>query len=267
MLSVVLNVKNDEAVVKTCLESVRWIDEIIVVLNDSTDKTEEIVKKYTNKIYKIAGQDFSKVKNLGLDKTSGDWVLFIDADERVLKPLREEIEQIMIKGERSAYAISRKNIIFGQAVSYGPYRNDWVIRLVKKSDCKGWVGEVHEHLEFEGSLGYTKNSFLHLTHRNIDHFVLKSLEWSNIDVNLRLQSHHPKMSAWRFLRIFITETFNQGILRRGFFGGTVGMIDSLLQVFFLYMSYVRLWQMQQEKPLDQVYQQIDQKLFKDDFNF
>lgn len=267
MLSVVLNVKNDDVVVKICLESIKWADEIIVVLNDSTDNTEQIVKKYTDKVYKISGQDFSKVKNLGLEKTSGDWILFIDADERVLKPLKIEIERIIKEDKKSAYAISRKNIIFGQEVSYGSYRHDWVIRLVKKSDCRGWVGEVHEHLEFDGNLGYTKNSFLHLTHRNIDHFVLKSLEWSNIDANLRLKSGHPMMSGWRFLRIFITETFNQGFIRRGFFGGTVGVIDSLLQVFFLYMSYVRLWQLQQSKPLEEIYQQIDQKLVKNDFNF
>lgn len=267
MLSAVLNVKNDQLVVKTCLESIKWVDEIVVVLNDSTDGTEEIVKKYTKNIFKINGQDFAKVKNLGLEKTKGNWVLFIDADERVLMSLREEIKQLIEKNEKSAYAISRKNIIFGSKVSYGPYKHDWVIRLVKKSDSKGWIGKVHEHLEFSGQLGYSKNSLLHLTHRDIDQIVLKSLNWSKIDAKLRLEAGHPKMTGWRFLRIFITEIFNQGVKRRGFFAGSIGMMDCLLQVFSLYITYVRLWQLQQPKSLEQVYQGIDQKLVKDDFNF
>lgn len=268
MLSVVLNAKNEEQIIKTCLESVKWADEIIVILNDSTDKTKEIAQKYTKNIFPIEGQNFAKVKNLGLEKASGDWVLFIDADERVLEPLKEEIQRISSEAtEKSAYALSRKNIIFGQEVNYGPYQHDWIIRLVKKEKAKGWIGEVHEHLEFEGELGYTKNSLLHLTHRDIDHFVLKSLEWSVIDAKLRFDAKHPPMSKWRFARILITETWHQGVTRKGFFGGTVGMIDSMLQVFFFYMTYVRLWQMQQPKPMDEIYNNIDKKLIENHFQF
>jgi glycosyltransferase involved in cell wall biosynthesis len=267
MLSVVLNAKNEQEMVRACLESVKWADEVIVVLNDSTDETEKIAKEYTKNIFGIDGQDFAKVKNLGLDKASGDWVLFIDADERVLQPLKEEILEIMSSSEKSAYALSRKNIIFGEEVSYGPYKHDWIIRLVKKSTAKGWVGSVHEHIEFSGELGYTKNSLLHLTHRDIDHFVLKSLEWSKIDAKLRLDYGHPKMTQWRFFRIFLSETWAQGIKRRGFFSGTVGTIDSILQVFFFYMTYVRLWQMQQKEPLDQKYKEIDKELVRNNFKY
>lgn len=267
MLSVVLNAKNEEDIVRICLESVKWADEIVVILNDSTDGTEKISREYTKNIYKISGQDFAKVKNLGLGKAKGDWVLFIDADERVLKPLRDEMEDIIKSEKHRAYAISRKNIIFGQKVNYGPYKHDWVIRLVKKSNCKGWVGEVHEHLEFEGNLGYAKNSLLHLTHRGIDHFVLKSLEWSNIDAKLRLKSGHPPMTKWRFLRILISEIWFQGIVRKGFFGGTVGIIDSMLQAFFLYMTYVRLWQLQQPEDLKIIYMNIDKKLLENGFQY
>ena len=267
MISVVLNAKDEERIVKVCLESVKWVDEIIVVLNDSTDGTEKIASQFTDKIYKIKGQDFSKVKNLGLEKASGDWILFIDADERVLRPLREEIQGIVKEEAKSAYAISRENIIFGSRVNYGPYKHDWVIRLVKKDQAKGWTGKVHEHLEFEGQLGYTRNSFLHLTHRNLDQFILKSLEWSRIDAKLRFDTNHPKMSGWRFLRILFGELLYQGVVRKGFFSGTVGVVDSILQTFSLFIAYVRLWQFQQGKSFDQLYEELDQKLVKDEFNY
>lgn len=268
MISVVVITKNEEDMIRACLESVKQVaDEIIVYDNGSTDKTLEIAKNYTEKTFQFNGLDFSALRNEAMEKTSGEWVLYVDADERILKPLAEEIKVLVKDSSKSAYAISRKNIIFGQEVNYGPYKKDWVIRLLKKSDFETFIGKVHEYPKFKSNLGYTKNSFLHLTHRGVDHFILKSLEWSKVDAKLRLESGHPKMSGWRFLRIFITEVFNQGIIRRGFFGGTVGVMDSILQAFSFYITYVRLWQMQQPKPLEEVYEDIDKKLISSGFQF
>lgn len=265
MLSAVVITKNEEDRIKACLESIKWVDEIVIVDNGSEDSTLEIAKKYTDKIFKINLEDFALIRNKAMEKASGDWVFYIDADERVLKPLRREIEIMISFSDFSAYAISRKNIIFGQEVKYGPFWPDWVIRLLKKSDFEEWIGKVHEYPKFKGKLGYSKNSLLHLTHRNIDQIVLKSLAWSKIDAELRLDANHPKMSGWRFLRIFVGEIFNQGILRRGFFNGTIGMMDSILQAFSMYMTYVRLWEIQQSKIRDKIYDELDQKLIENNF--
>lgn len=267
MLSIVVITKNEQDRLEACLESVKWADEIVVVDNESSDKTLEIAKRYTDKIFKVNFQDFAAWRNLAVEKTKGDWILFVDPDERVLDTLKEEIKALISSSDFSAYAISRKNIVFGQEVKYGPFWPDWVIRLIKKEDFEGWVGRVHEYPKFKGKLGYSKNSLLHLTHRNIEQIVLKSLEWSKIDAKLRLEANHPKMSGWRFLRIFITETFNQGVLRKGFFNGTVGIMDSLLQAFSLYMTYVRLWEMQQVKPLNSIYNDLDKKLIESNFKY
>jgi hypothetical protein len=267
MLSIVVIAKNEEARIKVCLESIKWADEIIVVDNGSTDKTLEIAKAYTNKIFKVNSQDFAAVRNLAMEKATGEWVLFVDADERVLASLKTEIEAMITFTDFSAYAFSRRNVIFGQEVKSGPFWPDWVIRLLKKSDFVAWVGKVHEYPTFKGKLGYSKNSLLHLTHRNIDQIILKSLDWSKIDAKLRLEANHPKMSGWRFLRIFITEIFKQGILRKGFFNGSIGMMDSLLQAFSMYITYVRLWEFQQSKSRDQVYEEIDNNLIQSGFDF
>lgn len=267
MLSIIVITKNEEERLKACLESVKWADEIIVVDNASSDTTLEIAKKYTDKIFKIDLQDFAGIRNFAMEKISGDWALFVDADERVLEPLRKEIADIINTSDCSALAISRKNIIFGKEVKYGPFWPDWVIRLIKKSDFDGWVGKVHEYPKFRGNLSYSKNPLLHLTHRDLDQIVQKSLAWSKIDASLRLDVNHPKMSGWRFLRIFVSETLNQGILRKGFFNGTVGIMDSLLQAFSLYMTYVRLWEMQQGKSLNDTYDDIDKKLLDNNFRY
>lgn len=265
MLSIVVITKNEERRIKACLESVKWADEMIVVDNGSEDGTLEVARRYTDKIFEVKLADFASIRNLAMEKTKGEWVLFVDADERVLEPLKKEVEVMISFSDFSAYAISRKNIVFGTEVKYGPFWPDRVIRLLKKSDFKGWVGKVHEYPEFKGNLGYSKNSLLHLTHRNLDQIVLKSLEWSRIDAKLRLEANHPKMSGWRFLRIFIGEVFNQGILRKGFLNGSIGMMDSLLQAFSFYMTYVRLWELQQSKPREKIYEEIDNNLIKNGF--
>lgn len=267
MLSVIILTKNEQDRIKACLESVKWANEIIIIDSDSTDKTLEIVKNYTDKVFIFKDLDFANLRNIGMEKAKGRWVLYVDSDERVSQNLRQEIQQIIELEKFSALAISRKNIIFGKEVKYGPFWPDWVIRLLKKEDFENWVGEIHEYPKFKGKLGYSKFSFLHLTHRGVDQIVLKSLEWSKIDGKLRLEAGHPKMSAWRFLRIFLTEIFNQGIKRGGFLNGTISVMDSLLQVFSMIISYVRLWQLQQSKSIEETYYDIDKKITEDGFNF
>lgn len=267
MLTVVVIAKNEEDRINACLESVKWADEIIVLDNGSTDHTIEIAKKYTDRIISLQNTDFAFIRNKAMEKAKGDWVLYVDADERAIASLKNEIESVIKDDRFSALAISRKNVIFGIEQKYGPFWPDWVIRLLKKSDFIKWVGKIHEFPQFKGKLGYSKNSLLHLTHRNIDQIILKSLEWSKLEAGLRLDINHPRMSGWRFLRIFITEVFKQGVLRKGFFHGTISMMDSILQAFSLYMTYVRLWELQQPKSRPQIYEEIDKKLIENGFNY
>ena len=265
MLSVIIITKNEQERIKACLESVKWADEIIVVDQGSTDQTLEIVKKYNAKIFHSESDDFSVRRNLGAEKAAGDWLLYIDADERVSEDLKKELFDIFEDSKYSAYAVSRQNIIWGEYKKYGPFSPDWVIRLLHKAHFRKWIGKVHEYPQFEGELGYTKNSFIHLTHRDVEQVILKNLAWSKIDAKLRFDSHHPTMSSWRFVRSFLTETWNQGIGRKGLFNGTVGVIDSLMQTFFLLTSYIRLWEMQHTKPLNEIYDDIDKKLMEKGF--
>lgn len=266
MITAIVITKNEEKMIEVCLKSLSWVDELIIADNGSIDKTLEIAKKYTRNIFKFEGRDFAKLRNEAIKKAKGDWVLYIDADERVLYPLRVEIENLIKNSDKSAFAISRRNIILGKEVNYGPYKKDWMIRLLKKDKFRTWVGKVHEYATFEGELGYLKEPLLHLTHRNIDQIVLKSLVWSNIDARLRLDAKHPKITGLRLLKILFFESVNQGIKRRGFFNGTVGTIDAILQTFSLVITYIRLWQLQRPQTLEQTYQDIDKKLTHSDFN-
>ncbi len=268
MISVVIIAKNEQELLVGALDSVKWADEVVVIDNDSTDDTAKIAKEHGALVFKTSSKTFSDIRNFSLEKITGEWVLFVDADERVLADLHQEIVEIIGSTPSSAaWAIPRRNIILGEEKKYAAFWPDYVIRLFKREKLKGYHGDVHEQPTYEGELGKIKSPFLHLTHRDIDSMVLKSLSWSNIDANLRLQAGHPPMTGIRFLRILVTEIWNQGIIRRGFFNGTVGVIDSLLQVFSLYISYVKLWQLQRSEPLAKTYATIDKKLKESDFKY
>ena len=133
-ISVVIVARNEEEKLPACLESVKWVSEIVVVDNDSTDKTVEIAKRYDAKIYTFRGGDFSERKNFALEKVKSKWVLFVDADERVTKELRIELEKITSSDKNfGAYAIPRRNYIFGKEFKYSNQRPDWVVRFFKRS--------------------------------------------------------------------------------------------------------------------------------------
>src|SRR3989344_8504931 len=151
MLSLIVIAKNEEERIKACLESVKWADEIIVADNGSSDETVEIAKKYTDKVFSFDNIDFAALRNKAFEKASGDWVLYLDADERVLTGLKEEIGEMIKSDKYSAYAISRRNIIFGSEQKYGPFYPDWVTRLIKRSDFISWIGKVHEYPAFNAS--------------------------------------------------------------------------------------------------------------------
>ncbi|OGE34578.1 hypothetical protein A3C32_04515 [Candidatus Daviesbacteria bacterium RIFCSPHIGHO2_02_FULL_41_14] len=269
MLSVIIITKNEESMLKTCLESVKWADEIIVADSGSEDKTLEIAKKYTDRVIKVTGNNFAGWRNQSLEKAQGDYVLFVDADERVLSFLKEEILQKMgeLDSQEVAWAIPRRNIILGEEKSYKAFWPDFVVRLFKKDKLKGYQGEVHEQPVVDGKVGRFKNPFLHLTHRDIDSMVLKSLSWGNIDAGLKLKDSHPKMTGPRFIKILFTQLWKETVTRGGVFGGTVGVIDSLLQTFSVYISYVKLWQLQRMESLSETYSKIDEQLLKNDFRY
>jgi glycosyltransferase involved in cell wall biosynthesis len=266
-LSIVVIAKNEEQRIEACLRSCQFGDELILLDSGSSDKTVEIARNLGAKVVTVKSGDFAELRNKGMSEAKGEWVLYVDADERVLKPLQDEIRELVAGSGYSAFALSRINIIFGQKVNYGPYKNDWMIRLFKKSDFETWVGKVHEYGKFKGQLGYSENSLLHLTHRDLDHFMQKALDWSKIDAKLRLDSGHPRMTKWRFIRILSTGFYNELFKRQGLFGGTVGIIDSVLQAFSLYLTYIRLWQLQQPKPLEDTYRDIDKKLIESKFEY
>ena len=269
MISVLILTKNEEKVINACLASAHQLAgaEIIVVDNFSEDKTLEIIKKYTKKIFQKEFEGYAKVRNFSLRQAQGNWVFYLDADERISTQLKDEI--LKETGDKSqgisAFAVPRKNILLGKWQKHGGWWPDYQIRLFKREALKGWSGELHETPAFSGKLGYLKNPLIHLTHRDIASMMEKTAKWAPIEAKLRAEARHPKMSGWRFAKIVKGKLFSQ-FLKGGWRNGTEGWIEIFYQTFSFFITYVKLWEIQRSESLESTYSKIDKELLKSDFD-
>lgn len=243
-ISAVIIAKNEEDKIADCIDSLNFCNEIILIDNSSSDRTVEIAKRMGANIYETKENDFSVLRNIGLKKASMDWIFYIDSDERVDADLRKSISSIYSSDLYSAFTVNRKNFYLG--------KNEWpkiekMERLFLREKLKGWRGELHESPILEGSVGNLEGYLLHFTHRNLSQMLKKTIEWSKVEAKLRLESGHPKMTWWRFPRVMITTFFEYYVIQGGYRVGTAGLIESLYQSFSVFVTYARLWEMQNKK--------------------
>lgn len=265
MISILVLTKNEEKMIDACLASVKWADEIIVIDSGSTDRTIEIAKKYTNKIFQKEFEGYDKERNFAASKAKEDWIFYLDADERISAQLKEEVRLAISDKLYAAYAVPRKNILLGKWQKHGGWWPDYQIRLFKRKALKGWKGELHEQPEFTGKLGYLENPLIHLTHRNIISMMEKTAKWAPIEAKLLYEAKHPSMSWWRFIRIVRFEALRQ-FFKGGWRNGSEGWIEIIYQAFSRFITYVKLWEIQRKESLEETYKKIDEELVKNNFN-
>ncbi len=247
-LSAIILTEDEEANISECLKSVSFADEKIVVDAGSSDKTVEVAKKEGASVFVNPFVDFAKQRDFALSVAKGDWLLYIDADERVTTELKEEIlKQINLKDTFSAFDIPRKNIrLGGKLMKFGGWWPDYVTRLFRRKDLSGWYGEVHESPKVEGEVGKLVNPFLHYG-RDLNRIVLKTADWSGVEAKLLFEAGHPPVTWWRLAKISCSEFWNRFIILQGFRDGTPGLIEAIYQSFSRFITYARLWELQNQK--------------------
>lgn len=218
--------KNEPELLKKCLSSVSWADEIVKV--DTK---------------KIKGS-FAEWRNWGAKQAKSEWLIYVDTDEEVTDDLKETILNVISSDEFSAYAIPRLNIFLGQEMKHGGWYPDYVLRLIKKDKLKNWVGDLHEQPNISGPIAHLKTPLKHTSHRSISEMVDKTNNWSEIEAKLLFDSGHPKMNVLRFFSAGFREFWYRGVVNLGFLDGTVGIIEIIYQVFSRFVTYSKLWEMQ-----------------------
>lgn len=241
-ISGIVIVRNAEEMIADCLDSLSFCDEIVVVDSLSEDRTKDIAEKMGAKVYELKFKDFSEARNFGLKKASGEWVVYLDSDERITKELAAAIKSSILNDDFSAFRIKRKNFYFGN--HEWPYI-EHLERVFKKDKLHGWYGEVHESPKVIGEIGTLDGFLLHYTHRDLTSMVDKTIQWSKVEAELRFKAGHPKMTWWRFPRVMLTAFFDSYVRQGGYRVGTVGLIESMYQSFSIFVTYARLWELQQ----------------------
>ena len=249
-LSIIVLAGNESEVIKDCLISASFADEIILVLANSSDNTQKIAKSLKLPLKIIETKDeynrnFSKWRNLGYKAATGDWLLYLDADERISEVLRNEITKTIIKPlTNTYYVIPRANHYLGKRVRFGGSYPDYVKRLYFRKNFSGYQGYLHEEPIVTGGFGYLKNDLLHFTHRNLTSMIQKTLVWTDMEAEALFNSEHPPVVWWRFPRMIFTKIWQRLIKEQMWRDGTVGWISVIFEAFDTFIIYVRLWEKQ-----------------------
>lgn len=244
-LSVVISAFNEEEKLEGCLKSVEFADEIIVVDNESTDKTAQIAKKYAKHVFSRKNNLMLNVnKNFGFSKAIGDWILSLDADERITPELAKEI-QLTINNEQltmGGYWIPRKNIIFGKWIQSDMWWPDYQLRLFKKDKGKFPQKHVHEYIEVEGETEKLKEPMLHENYSTIAQFMYKlNTIYTENEVKNQL-SQGQKIHWLDAIRYPVQDFLKTFFLQKGYKDGLHGLVLSLLQAFYMEIVFVKLWE-------------------------
>lgn len=248
-VSCIIGTKNAEIDIRECLESVRWADEIIIIDDFSIDKTLEIARGYTHKIFQKKFSGYPEQKEYGLKKTSYRWVLSLDADERVSLQLRDEIlERMSGSIEFSGFLMRRLNIFLGRQVKHcGWYEAD-NLRLFDKHKVGYDLGIKYlESMKVSGNLAVLNNDLLHYTCRSLDDYLKRVNLWSSLNT-LDLITKGISITAFNGLyyfglkpaAVFLGKYFIKGGFRDGF----AGFLISFISAVTYFLSYAKLLEAQ-----------------------
>ncbi len=241
MISGVVLTFNEEKDIKNCLESIKFLDEIIVIDNHSSDTTLEIVKNYTDRIFVKKYDDFSKKRNFGLEKARGEWILFIDADERITPELREEILKAVSQNRYVGFYLSREDYFLGKKLNHTETSKVRLLRLAKK-EAGVWERPVHEIWNIKGKRGYLKNPLQHYSHPNLSEFIDKIKIYSEADAKYRF-SKGVKISILQIVSFPIAKFFKNYFWWLGFLDGWRGLVFSGLMAYHSFLIRLNLYKM------------------------
>ena len=247
MISVVVSAYNEEKNIKECIKSVEeFADEIIVVDNSSEDRTSEIAKKLGAKVFTQANnpKKIDLQKNFGYDKATQEWILSLDADERVSQRLAQEIIKAVQTEEVSGYYIPRKNIIFGKWIKHSLWWPDYQLRLFRRGRGKFVSATVHQPISVKGEVRHLSEPLTHYNYATISQSVnrMNSI-YTEIEAD-EIIREKEKLPWTQVIKMPASAFLNTFFLQKGYKDGLHGLVLSILQAFYLFLVFVKVWEKQ-----------------------
>lgn len=245
-LAVLILTYNEEKNIEECVQSVNFADEIILIDSGSTDQTGQIAEKLGAKfIYHPMDEGFAGQRNFALQQTKADWVLYLDADERITPELAQEIKEIIAQDQQYAYQILRNNVVFGQHVRHGGHGPDYSLRLYPRLAIS-WEGVVHEQAKVSLPIRKLKNGMLHYTYTSWDRYFFKFNQYTTMMAEKMLENGKKTnitdiaLRPWfAFIRFYL--------LKSGWRDGRIGFIMAVYHAFYTMTKYVKLYYLRKER--------------------
>ena len=244
-LSVAMIVKNEAHHLAQCLDTVTaWVDEIVILDSGSSDATQQIAEQYGAKFYQNTDwPGFGKQRQLAQQYVTSDYVLWLDADERVTPELRQSIQAAIAQdAPNTAYKIPRLSEIFGHKIRHSGWYPDYVIRLYRKDFAHYGDQLVHEKVELPANANIQKlqGDLLHYTYQNIHHYLVKSAGYAKAWADQR-EKAGKKATLWQGISHAVGCFVKMYVIRLGFLDGKAGLLLAILSAHSTFVKYADLW--------------------------
>lgn len=243
-ISAVIIAKNEEANISDCLQSVSWANEIILVDAESRDGTVKLAENFTSKIFVHKWEGYAKQKEFAFSKAANEWILSIDADERVSDELKKEILDLNEDGI-DGYYLKRENYFLNKHIKSCGWDNDYQLRLLRKSKTKLTDRLVHEGAIVDGKTARLKNRLIHYTFTSINKTVSKINNYSSLRA-AELANTSKNTGGFAIMSHGIAAFFKFYILLRGFKDGVHGLIISFFHSITTFLVYMKLWEIRRK---------------------
>jgi glycosyltransferase involved in cell wall biosynthesis len=242
-LSVIVPTFNEEENIAECLESVAFADDVLVVDSFSTDRTPEIARGQGVRFVQHEYVNSATQKNWAIPQAKHEWVLLVDADERVGPGLAAEISALVRSGpSHKGYWIRRRNHFLGREMKHGGWETDSVIRLFHRDSARYQDREVHSEIDLPGPLPTLKEAFIHYSFRSWSQYWPKIQKYTDWGASQALRDGKRSSAAAILVRPFL-RFLKMYVVRLGFLDGAEGAQLALLGAFSVYLKYSKLWEM------------------------
>lgn len=238
-ISVIVITKNEAHNIEACLQSVSWADEIIVVDSGSTDNTVSIAKQFTDKVYETDWPGFGAQKQRALTLATKEWVLSIDADERVTEKLRDEILATLPVTDCAGFIIPFQSEYCNKTIRFGDWSNDKQLVLFQRNKGQFVSLLVHERIEVQGKIGKLKYPIHHRAFLNLEMVLKKMNDYSTMSARQK-HLNGQKGSLWKAITHSLWSFFRGYILRFGFLDGKEGLMLAISNAEGTYYRYLKL---------------------------
>lgn len=248
MISVVVNSRNEGEKLDKCLQSISgWGDEIVVLDMESTDNTRQIAKKYNAKVYSHKALDYIEpVREFAVSKTSGDWVLVLDPDEKIGDELKNKLKEIMSENSIDAVNIPRLNFIFNGKIKHTNFWPDRQIRFFKKGRVR-FSSVIHSYPKVLGKVldleAKEELSIQHYPYRNVEEYLQRIKRYSDIESKNRYNLGE-RFSIFNLFYLPLYDFIRRYIKHMGFLDGWRGLVLSILQAYYYILVEIKIFKLQ-----------------------